>query len=361
VAGIVLLGLLMSFTPGALLAARPSSPAVVREFKFQGNKVFSESQLQGVLSAYTRRKLSDAQIEQARIKVSRYYIDHGYTNSGALLKGRDLKAGIVYFQIVEGKVGTIHVVGNRWIGSSYIKSRLSRGGADDPYNANQTADNIATIRREDLNESILGLDADLEPGNELGHSVLDVNVKDQQPFRASLIYDNRRPAGVGAQEISLLAQDVNLTGDNDPLEVDYVIARQTRNSFGFSGGDNLAVTYTRPITSSDTTLSLHYSRADFTVIEAPFQNLDIESNEDIYSIALRQPLIERKNLDLGVAIQVDREESHTSLLGVPFTLAPGASNGTADLTVFRFVQDFSLQRDADVLALHQAFRRHRGQ
>jgi hemolysin activation/secretion protein len=354
-ARVVWLGFLLSFAPAAALAAKAPPRSLVREFKFEGNTVFSEAQLQGVVAVYTHRKLSDAQIEQARIQVSRYYIDHGYTNSGALLKGRDAKAGIVTFRIVEGKVGTIHVAGNRWVGTSYIKSRISRGGADAPYNANKTADNIATIRREDLNESILGLDADLQPGTEPGDGVLDVTVKDRQPFRASLVYDNRRPAGVGAQEISLIAQDVNLTGDNDPLEVDYVIARQTRDGFGFTGGDDLAVTYTRPITPSDTTISLHYSRADFAVIEAPFQNLEIDSNEDIYSISLRQPLIERKDIDLGVAVQMDREESHTSLLGVPFTLSPGEINGTAKLTVFRFVQDFTLQRDADVLALRSTF------
>jgi hemolysin activation/secretion protein len=349
----VLLVLMMN---GAVaLAAKPPSPSLVREFKFEGNTVFTEGQLQAVVAGFTQRKLTDAQVEQARIAVSSYYINWGYTNSGALLDRRDSAAGIVYFRIVEGKAGTIHVSGNRWLSSGYIRSRMSRGGADDPYNASKTADNIATIRREDLNQNILGLDADLEPGAELGNSVLNVNVKDQQPFRAELDYDNRRPAGVGAQEVTLIAQDVNLTGDNDPLEVDYVIAHQTRDSFEFSGSDNLAVSYTRPLTPSDTALTLRYSRADFAVVEAPFQDLDINSYEDIYSASLRQPIIERKNMDLGVSIQMDREESHTTLLGVPFTLAPGAANGTENLTVFRVVQDFSLQREPDVLALRSTF------
>jgi len=71
-------------TPGA--PARGQSPEIaVKAFEFEGNKVISTAVLQELAAPLAGRDVSLAELEDLRQKISRYYVDHGYINSGALL------------------------------------------------------------------------------------------------------------------------------------------------------------------------------------------------------------------------------------------------------------------------------------
>src|SRR5262245_62066292 len=51
---------------------------LVRGFRFEGNKAFSDSDLAKVTEPFIYRELSSEDIEQARRAVSLYYVNHGY-------------------------------------------------------------------------------------------------------------------------------------------------------------------------------------------------------------------------------------------------------------------------------------------
>ena len=87
------------------------------------------------------------------------------------------------------------------------------------------------------------INAELKPGASPGESLLDVQVEDQQPFRLGMQFDNQRPPSVGAEQISLLASDLNLTGNSDPLQFRYGIANAGADGLEFSGADNMEGSY----------------------------------------------------------------------------------------------------------------------
>ena len=70
--------------------------------------------------------VSVGELEQLRQAISRYYVDRGYINSGALLPDDFYRDGIVHFRIVEGRVDQVRLQGLGRLRPSYVEERLVR-------------------------------------------------------------------------------------------------------------------------------------------------------------------------------------------------------------------------------------------
>ncbi|MGH7288866.1 MAG: POTRA domain-containing protein, partial [Myxococcota bacterium] len=115
-------------TPGADEPRLSRGPEiVVREFRITGSTVFDAEELAQVAAPYLGRPIASEELNNLRERLTRLYVDAGYLNSGAVLPDQDVREGVVELQIVEGRLGEIHVEGNRWFRTSYLESRIRRG------------------------------------------------------------------------------------------------------------------------------------------------------------------------------------------------------------------------------------------
>lgn len=325
---------------------------VVRKFQFTGNHVFSSATLTRVVQKYTGRKITAEELEQARQDLTLFYTNHGYINSGAIIPGQDLAGGNITIRIVEGRLSGIHLTGNFWFRPWWLRNEIRRA-AGRPLNFNKLKEGLQLLRQNPL---ISRVNAELKPGGVPGESLLDLDIKDTQPFRFGLEFSNKRPPSVGASILEAQFADLNLTGHNDPLQVDYGIAHTTRDGgFDFSGLDNIEGTYAFPITPWATTSEIHASKSDTSIIEEPFTNLDINSRLEEYGMTLRQPLYQSLSNEFAVSFTADKRRSETFLLGQPFSLSPGAVDGVTTDFVLRFTQEFVNRSQVHVLALRSTF------
>ena len=226
----------------------------VRGYRFEGNKAFPDAELAKVTEPFTNREINSEELEQARRAATLHYVNHGYVNSGAVIPDQDPLDGIIIIRIVEGVLSGTELHGNKWLRDGYINGRLQRWSTQ-PLNLNELQEGLQLLRQ---NSNVQQVNAELKPGNAPGQSLLDLRVEDQQPFRLGLQIDNQRPPSVGAEEISLLASDLNLTGHSDPLELRYGIANSGAHGLEFSGADNLEGSYLLPFTRFDTTVRTSY-------------------------------------------------------------------------------------------------------
>lgn len=324
----------------------------VREFQFTGNHAFSNGRLTKVIQKYTGRKITAEELEQARQDLTLFYVNHGYINSGAIIPGQDLASGNITIRIVEGRLSAINLTGNFWFRSWWVRNEIRRA-AGRPLNFNKLKEGLQLLRQNLL---ISRVNAELRPGGVPGESLLDLDIKDTQPFRFGLEFSNKRPPSVGAEIVEAQFADLNLTGHNDPLQVHYGIAHTTRDGgFDFSGLDNIEGTYAFPITPWATTLEIHASKSDTSIIEEPFTTLDINSKLEQYGATLRQPLFQSLSNEIAVSFTADKRRSETFLLGQPFSLSPGAVNGVTSVSVLRFTQEFVNRSQVHVLALRSTF------
>ena len=323
----------------------------VREYKFEGNRAFSSNELAKVTQPFTNREITSGEIEAARRAVSVFYVTNGFVNSGAVIPDQNPASGTITIRIVEGVLSGIELHGNKWLTDRYITSRVRRW-SEAPLNVNDLQEGLQLLRQ---NPNVRQINAELRPGMAPGESLLDLKVEDQQPFRVGLEIDNLRPPSVGAGQIWLLLSDLNLTGHSDVLDFRYGIANAGTSGFEFSGVDNLEASYLLPITRFDTSIGIHGSRLNTSLVEEPFTTLGIESLTRSYGVVLRQPFLQTANHEGAVSIGFDHRQNNTTLLGEPFNLSPGAVDGEMVVSVLRVSQEWLQRGQNSVLALRSTF------
>jgi hemolysin activation/secretion protein len=242
--------------------------------------------------------------------------------------------------VVEGRA-SVEISGNRWFRTGYLRRRVEPGTQLD---VNELQRQIHTLLED---PRIRRLAADLKPGLRPGESVLELRVEDQQPFRLQFDINNHQPPSVGAERGIVTVENANLLGWGDVLTLRY----------GRSDGLDplLDFRYAVPVTARDTTVSFQYRRNTLTVVEQPFSELEIESKSEIFTVGLRQPVYRTARALAALELVGERLEQKTTLLGMPFTLLPGARNGESVVTALRAAQEFIYRTQTQAIALRSRF------
>ena len=320
----------------------------VKRFDFEGNRAFSDQQLAAVVARFTGREITGEELEEARVALTRLYIEAGYITSGAILPDQDVAGGVIKFRIVEGRLTRIELEKNFWFRSWWLRNQMRRA-AGQPVNFKRLKVGLQLLRQ---NPSIAQVNAELKPDVKQGESVLHLRVQERQPFRLGFAISNRRPPSVGEGLGEISFANLNLTGHNDPLELRWGLARWTRDGdVEYAEFDNAAGSYEVPITPWDTTLRLHAEKSDSSIIDETFAALGITSRSTDVGFTISQPLYRTLRHSVLVSLGADRKASETFLLGRPFSLSPGAIDGETDVFALRFAQEWIYRSEAHVLAV----------
>ncbi len=327
------------FTPPPLPARTgPSVPSpgarfVVEGYRFEGNSVFPDRELQEIARPFTVRPVALADLEELRHRLTLKYIENGYVNSGALLPDQKVTDGIVVYRIVEGRLNEMRVRGTERLDPGYVRERL-RLGAGPPLNTGALQESFQLLLADPLIER---MNATLAPGAQPGESVLDVEVARAQPYELSASIDNHRPPSTGAEEARLDGRLHNPAGLGDLLDLSL---QRTM------GATDYRIGYAFPVTARDTRLLLRYQDTSSSIIEQPLADLDIDSRTWRLDAGLTHPLYRTpsRNLTLGAYVSLGRNETH--LLGLPFSFSPGAVRGVSRVSAIRLMQEYT-RRGAD--------------
>jgi hemolysin activation/secretion protein len=321
----------------------PRERVFVREIRVVGSTVFSPEELARVAAPYVNRELTAEDLEALRVALTLLYVNKGYISSGALLPDQTVTEGIVTYQIIEGRLTGIEVEGNRWFRAGYFQRRLALG-AGPPLNVGALQEQLQFLLED---QRIRRLNADLKPGLRPGEATLDVRVEERLPYKLFLDFNNYQSPAVGAERGIATLEHQNLTGNGDILTLRY----------GKSEGVDplLDFKYSLPLTARDTTASLQYRKNTFAVIQKEFKDLKIESESEIYTIGLRQPVYHTLSDEVALELIGERLSNETSLLGRPFSLSPGARNGESVVTAIRAAQEWVHRSQSQVIAARSRF------
>lgn len=349
--------LLNSPSPKPLIPEIPNEEqypirARVKKFIFEGNTVFSDQQLEVVVAPYTGREITFTELLQARAAVSKLYIDQGYTTSGALVSfigNQSIRADegvVVKIKIVEGKLEAINISGSDRL-QNYVRSRL-KVATSPVLNEERLKEGLRLLQGDPLIETI---SAQLNAGSRVGETLLDVQLKEQQPFRIGTVLDNERSPGVGTFQRSVQLSHANVLGFGDGLSVSY------RNTEGSNG---IQTSYSLPINPQNGTVQFSYADISSNIVERPFSQLDIISDARSYELTVRQPLLRRASAEatkeFAVGLTATRAESETSLLDTPFPLSAGADDqGRTRISAVRFFQEWNQRSNTEILFARSQF------
>ncbi|MFB2771887.1 ShlB/FhaC/HecB family hemolysin secretion/activation protein [Pelatocladus sp. BLCC-F211] len=329
--------------------AQFSTKIRVKKIIFKGNTVFSSQQLQKIVAPYLERDISFDELLAARKDVTQFYIDKGYTTSGAFIPSNQFiqpQGAVVTIQIIEGKLEDIKISGDKHI-RNYVRSKLHKV-ASGVVNTNQLAKTLQLLQTDPLIEKI---SAQLSQGSQLGKSFLDVKVEARPPFRVEVFADNSRSPAIGSFQRGVQLTHANLFGLGDSLSFGY---RNTDGSNAFEVG------YSVPINSDGGTIHLGYTTVNSNVIQRPFNRLDIIGDARAYNLTFRQPLLlqinENSISEFALGITASRQESDSELLGTPFALSRGADEaGRTRISALRFFQEWSTRGNQELVFARSQF------
>jgi len=315
----------------------------VNKIVITGNTVFSAEELDRITEPYTNRELTTEDIDALRQVLTVYYINNGYINSGAIIPDQKVDSGIIEVHIIEGSLTSVDVEGNKWFVDGFIEDRVALG-PDVPLNITSLQKRLQLLQQNSLIER---LNSTLKPGVAPGESVLNVQIEEQSPYLLQLGFDNYQSPSVGAEEGWAIITHRNFTGHGDSLSLGY----------GASEGaePQLDASYWLPITANDITLNVRYQKNDFKVVHEPFEELDVKSKSDIYTIGVTWPVFRSLTETFSLTFEGERLSHKTYLLGEPFSFTPGVEDGKAVVTALRLSQDWAHYTQKEVIAFRSQF------
>jgi len=323
----------------------------IQQFRFIGNTALSTEALQDLTAEYLNQgPLSFSDILTVRDAITQAYIDQGYTTSGAIFPPQALEDSTITFEIVEGGVNTVEIVGNERLNSGYVRSRLARA-ISTPLNQDDLEEQLNLLLLDPLIDSI---SADVQASNQLGENTLVVTVAEADSLSTRYRVNNNRSPSVGSVRNQLQLREANLLSMGDALSIGYSLT---------AGSDDWNASYTLPINASDGTLQLSLGNTSSNIVEAPFDRLDINSDSTTYELSYRQPIVQKatqtltEEFALGFTASHQRSQTAIGFDGIgPFPLSPGANaQGETKVSALRFLQDWTQRSRGRALALRSQF------
>jgi hemolysin activation/secretion protein len=252
-----------------------------------GNKILSDSEIQGIVAPYEGRELSVEDLAKVVSQINDAYRVRGYLTSMAFVPPQDLERGIITIRVLEGIVGDMEVQGNKYFKAKVIEKRLAEKPGD-PLNIPRLEKELLRINRQEPYR----LKATLSPGDQTGETKIHLDVQEQQPFQVALRADNMGRPYIGMYRAGVDLIDRNVTGHGDRFNATYLIGARQHIA---------GASYTLPVGSKGTEVSGLFSfsrvRPDFDISNQP----EIIGNSYNYGVLVSQPLdAERRfTADLG--------------------------------------------------------------
>ena len=316
----------------------------VNAVQFHGNTVVSTAQLDAIATPYLGRNNQLYELEELRQKLSRFYLELGYVNSGVLWEGKLIDA-VMHLTVVEGKLVTINVKGMANLNSRYVTQRLSTSN-DGPFNIEVLRERFQLLLADPLFQR---MNARLLPGEKPGDAILDIDVLRARAYQLSIFANNYRPPSIGSNALGVDYSYRNLTGQGDLLGVN------VQSGLKFRGDARAALSWHMPLRYAGDKLSIVIDRGSSAVIEQPTAILDIRSKLSSDDIGFSHPLWESLNQKLSIGINYIQRENHSTLLGVPYSFIPNEENGVSKEQLWRYWQDFNYRTPVQSIALRSSF------
>ena len=319
----------------------------VREIRLSGHTVFTDKELKEITHNFEKRVVSNEELQTLRHQLTRYYIDHGYINSGVILPDQEIKDGLIYLRVIEGEMSEVKISGNDRLRPSYIENRITQS-FETPLNIKAIQERLLILQQDPLIEKI---NAELRPGLKPGQSRMNLHVTEARPYEIGITFANNRSPSIGGVSGQVWLRHRNLTGFGDTLYFSYSGTEGLNDFFG---------SYSLPLTSYDTHLNLYYQNSEALVVEKPIEDASISSTTDTFGISLSQPLYRTPGKIFTLSLAFERRRSQTLFNNEPFSFALGVpeigdEKGESKISVLRFSQEWLDRSQNQVIAARSTF------
>ncbi|MET0292155.1 MAG: ShlB/FhaC/HecB family hemolysin secretion/activation protein [Steroidobacteraceae bacterium] len=301
---------------GPQLALPEGVTLTVNTFRFSGNTLLTESQLQSVVQRWIGRPIGFAELHQASRAIATAYRSAGWIVR-TLLPQQDVTEGVVTIQIIESRFAGARIEADemptRVRPDVVLRTVESVQRTGTPLSVG--AIDRALLLADDL-PGVVVLGA-LEPGSKPGETALQLHVQDDSLIDGSATVDNggARSTGTGRALVTANLQSPLRLGDR--ARADLLASEGAR--YGRLG-------YNLPIGGEGWRAGANVSYFDYELVSSPFAGLDAHGSSSSYGLDASYPIHRARLRNLYLTLAADQRNYRN--------LANGAVQSDYDIASF---------------------------
>ncbi|MDD5366253.1 MAG: ShlB/FhaC/HecB family hemolysin secretion/activation protein [Gallionellaceae bacterium] len=262
----------------------------VAGFRFKGNTVYSEAQLQALLAEYQGKEQTLDGLNEAAEVIKSHYRQHEYFLAQAILPPQEIKDGMVEIQIVEGSIGKTNI---KMADNARLKESVARKYMDAMLPSGTLITETGIEKPLLLLNDLPGVTirSTIKPGAETGQADMDVQVGDEgKRFAGDVQLDNWGNRNTGRLRLTGTAEARNLTGYGDLLSI--------RGLYGEDKGTTLGrLSYSLPVGSQGTKVTASYSDLTYE-LGGSFKDIHADGDAKVASLLVMHPFKRSRNNNL---------------------------------------------------------------
>ncbi|CAM8272592.1 ShlB/FhaC/HecB family hemolysin secretion/activation protein [Candidatus Methylopumilus planktonicus] len=269
----------------------------VTSFVFKGNKIITTEELESFVKKYIGTELTFNEITQAVVSISLLYERKGYL-AQATLPEQNITDGIIQVNILEAHFG----------GTTYLpmgngeKPNVRESRVMDIVYPSSKVNGPLDLKR--LERGILlandlpgiGVGANLKPGQEVGHTDVEVQIENRARFNTSILADNYGSRSTGYERVLVSANLLNPLRLGDDLNTTILKT---------AGTEYIRLNYSLPVGNDGLRIGSNATYLEYKVITNEFKSLEPNGHSAGFGLEASYPIYRSRDKNLNLDFDYD--------------------------------------------------------
>jgi len=269
----------------------------VTSFVFTGNKIITTEDLESFVKKYIGTELTFDEINQAVVSISILYEQKGYL-AQATLPEQNITNGIIQVNILEAHFG----------GTTYLpmgngeKPYVKEGRVMDIVYPSSKVNGPLDLKR--LERGILlandlpgiGVGANLKPGQEVGHTDVEVQIENRARFSTSILADNYGSRSTGYERVLVSANLFNPLRLGDDLNATILKT---------AGTEYMRLDYSMPVGNNGLRIGSNATYLEYKVITIEYKSLEPVGHSAGFGLEASYPIYRSRDKNLNLDFDYD--------------------------------------------------------
>lgn len=178
----------------------------IMRYRVEGNTILAVDMVEKLLAPFTGKELDFGTVQEALDALEKEYHRRGYTSVQVILPEQALERGIVLFRVVETRIGTVKVEGNRYFDEQNIRKSIPALKEGLPPNVDKISRNLRTANENPAKK----VNLQLQGGEKESEINALLRVTDEKQWKIAVMGDNTGTQQTGYARTGILFQHANV-------------------------------------------------------------------------------------------------------------------------------------------------------
>ncbi len=288
--------------PEERLSIESNATVFIQHVEIEENSVISNREIQNWIQGFLDQQLTLADIYEICKTIDQNYAAKGYFLARSYPPPQEIRDGVLVIKILEGRIGTVRVEGNRYYSADFIQ-RYFAHFCYLPLHYDQFLEALLLLNEnEDLFASVL-----FEKGQEVGTADLTIRVEDQRPMHLYLNENNYGRDLTTSSQFGGRFDYGNFLCQGDVLSIVEVVG------FPIDALYFTDAIYTAPLNAKGTFMEIAYLYSKFKIQED--ESFHLKGESLIGTIKVIQAIKRTKSLAIDLFGYFDYKQIQNFVLG----------------------------------------------